>query len=128
MEFLLLCYNELKMNIKLPLHTGILFNLFDVCYLWPTFGTVLNLPGILCLRASGGFSETLVHVYETSPSHNTEYDRPNHSPLTLITFYDDCVEYTNKGKDKVSPLCFMKAYRGIIATTLLILNLSTSWR
>jgi hypothetical protein len=57
MEFILLCYNQLKMNIKLPPHTGILFNLFNVCYLWSTFGTELKFPGILCLRASVVFSE-----------------------------------------------------------------------
>jgi len=26
------------MKTKLPPHTGILFNLFNVCYLWPTCG------------------------------------------------------------------------------------------
>jgi len=60
------------MNIKLPPHTGILFNLFNVCYLWPTFGVVLKFPGIIRLRASGRFSETLVALYETAPSHNTD--------------------------------------------------------
>ena len=71
MEFILLCYNQLKMNIKLLHHTGILFNLFNVCDLWPTFSTILKFPGILCLGVSAGFSETLVDFYETAPSHNT---------------------------------------------------------
>jgi hypothetical protein len=87
MEFILLCYDQQKMNIKLATHTGILFNLFNVCYLWSTFGTVLKVSEILCLRVSGGFSETLVDIYETAPS-QYRVRQAYSSPLMLITFYE----------------------------------------